>query len=286
MRLSVLMLMISILFLKNTALAQSIAIPGLPDEYSLPHTILKEAMKRQGLTPTFPHTNSGGSISDNRMQQDILDGKLDVFWSMTSIELEKKFTAIYIPVYRGLLGMRIPLVKQENINMFSNIQSLSQLKNFKAGTGKTWPDTKILEHNNLPVVKTLKYPNLFPMLEGDRFDYFPRGLHEPWQEIINNKKLNLAVEENILIRYTAPNYFFVNKNNPQLAEKLTQSLNQMIRSGEFSRLFFEADEIKSAINQANVKNRTIFEIDNPTLSKNTPINRKELWFDPLEVQGN
>jgi hypothetical protein len=285
MRLCALILVVSV-FLQHSVLAQSVAIPGLPDEYSLPHTLLKEAMKRQGMTPTFPHNNSGGNISDNRMQQDILDGKLDVFWSMTSTELENKFTPVYIPIYRGLLGMRIPLVKQENVNMFINIQSLSQLKSFKAGSGKTWPDTKILEYNNLPVVKTLKYPNLFRMLEGDRFDYFPRGLHEPWQEIINNKELNLAVENNILIRYTAPNYFFVNKDNTQLAEQLTQALNQMIRSGEFSRLFFEDGEVKSALNQANVKNRTVFEIDNPTLSKNTPINRKELWFDPLEVQGN
>ncbi len=52
--------------------------------------------------------------------------------------------------------MRISLVKHKNINMFAGIQSLFHLKRFKAGSGKTWPDSKILEHNNLPVVKTLK----------------------------------------------------------------------------------------------------------------------------------
>ena len=45
MRFCVLMLILCIFFLKNTVLAQSIAIPGLPDEHTLPHTILKEAMK-------------------------------------------------------------------------------------------------------------------------------------------------------------------------------------------------------------------------------------------------
>jgi hypothetical protein len=286
MRLRAVFLLVSI-FLQNTALAQSIAMPGLPSESSLPHTLLKETLKRQGITPSFPYdTIKGGDLSFTRMKQDMLDGKLDIFWSMTSSELEEDFNAIYIPIFRGLLGMRIPLVKQENVDMFAGVRSLSDLQNYKAGSGKTWPDTAILEHNNLPVVKTLKYQNLFPMLEGERFDYFPRGLHEPWQEITNNTELNLAVENNILIRYTAPNYFFVNKNNPQLADRITQSLNQMIRSGEFSRLFFLDNEVKNALKKANVKSRKVFEIDNPTLSKNTPVHRKELWFDPLEVQGN
>ncbi len=285
MRLYVLLFVVSV-FIQNTALAQSIAMPGLPDETSLPHTLLKEAMKLEGIAPTFPYEDmTGGDLSFNRMKQDMLNGKIDIFWSMTSVELEEEFNAIYIPIFRGLLGMRIPLVKQENINIFANIQSLSQLKRFKAGSGKTWPDTKILEHNNLPVVKTLKYPNLFRMLEGERFDYFPRGLHEPWQEIENNQALNLAVENNILIRYTAPNYFFVNKNNPALAEQLTELLNQLIYRGDFSKLFFQDKDVKNALSKANVHKRIVFDIDNPTLSKKTPTHRKELWFDPLEVKG-
>jgi len=286
MRLFIIIIFVSFI-MQNSVFAQSIAMPGRPDETSLPHTLLKEIMKRQNITPIFPYSDiKGGDLSFNRMKQDMLTGKLEIFWSMTSIELEQEFTAIYIPIFRGLLGMRIPLVKQENVNMFAGVNSLAELQNFKAGSGKTWPDTEILEHNALPVVKTLKYQNLFPMLEGGRFDYFPRGLHEPWQEIINNEQLNLAVENNILIRYTAPNYFFVAKDNLKLAKQLTGLLNELVDSGEFSKLFFADEEVKSALSKANVKNRIVFEIENPTLSENTPTARKELWFDPLEVRGN
>ncbi len=276
----------SLFTLSNSVIAETIAMPGKPTESSFPHTILKEVMKQGGLSPTFPYSDiKGGDLSFNRMQQDIISGKLDVFWSMTSKELEQEFIPIYIPIFRGLLGMRIPLVKKENTNMFANINNFKELIKYKAGSGKTWPDTKILEHNGIPVVKTLKYQNLFPMLEGGRFDYFPRGLHEPWQEIINNADLNLAVENNILIRYTAPNYFFVAKSNPQLAQKLTVLLNKLIENGDFVKLFFLDEEVKNALNNSNVKNRVVFEIENPTLSENTPISRKELWFNPLEVEG-
>jgi len=276
-----------LLCFQYTSAAQTLAMPGMPDETSLPHTLLKNVMKRANITPEFPYRDiKSGALSFNRMKQDILSGKIDIFWSMTSKELEQEFIPVYIPIFRGLLGMRIPLVKKENVNMFANISDINQLIKFKAGSGKAWPDTKILEHNNIPVVKTLKYQNLFPMLEGGRFDYFPRGLHEPWQEIINNKELNLGVEKNILIRYTAPNYYFVSKSKPELAKQLTDLLNELVENGDFAKYFFEDEEVNNALSRANVKNRTVFDIENPTLSENTPIHRKALWFNPLEVKGH
>lgn len=280
-------ILFAVLIFSGSSYAQSIAMPGRPDESKLPNKVLKEVMKRANITPIFPYDDiKGGDLSFNRIKQDMLIGKLDVFWSMTSQELEDEFIAVYIPIFRGLLGMRIPLVKEENVNMFANVNSLSDLKRYKAGSGKSWPDTEILEFNDLPVVKTLKYQNLFPMLEGERFDYFPRGLHEPWQEITDNEKLNLAVENNILIHYTAPNYFFVNKSNPELAQQLTELLEAFIESGEYAQYFFEDDEVRNALDRANVRNRVVFKIENPTLSDNTPIDNEELWFNPLEVQGN
>ncbi|MDN4503969.1 hypothetical protein QX776_16270 [Alteromonadaceae bacterium BrNp21-10] len=265
-------------------LAQTIAIPGKPTETKLPHTLLKAAITQAGMSYNFPYKDisNSGDLSFTRLSQDLNNGHVDVMWNMTSKEMEQQFTAIYIPIYRGLLGMRIPLVKKQNQDMFAGITQLAELARFKAGSGKFWPDTPILEFNGLTVVKTLKYQNLFPMLEGERFDYFPRGLHEPWQEIRNFPELNLAVENNLLLRYTAPNYFFVANNNKTLANKLTGAFNQMIASGQFSKMFFDDAEVQSALQQANVKKRTMFDIKNPNLSDKTPLHRAELWFDPRE----
>ena len=265
--------------------AQTVSIPGKPTEDKLPINILKAALKHINLEVNFPYQDSdSGDISFTRIAQDINNSQLDIFWSMTSKKMEQDFTPIYIPIYRGLLGMRIPIVKNKDKNLFSDIRSLTQLAKFKAGSGTFWPDAEIMKSNNLPVVTTLKYQNLFPMLEGGRFDYLPRGLHEPWQEILNVPELNLAVEKNILIRYTAPNYFFVSKNNHKLAKRLKNTFDFMIKSGEFSKLFFADKEVQNALIKANIKNRKIFDIQNPHLSDATPINQKELWFDPLRGQ--
>ncbi len=262
--------------------SQTIAMPGGPDEVTLSPVLLRAAMKELGISPTYPYTTmSAGNLSFTRIANDIENHKIDVFWSMTDNQMEERFTAIYIPIFRGLLGMRIPLVRKEHQNSFAHITTLLQFKEFRAGSGRSWADTKIMEYNGIPVVKTLKYQNLFPMLEGGRFDYFPRGIHEPWQEILDRPELNLAVENNILLRYTAPNYFFVAKDRPDLARQLTEGLEKLILSGEFNKLFFADQQVKTALKQANVKNRIVFDIENPTLSKRTPLNRKELWFDPM-----
>jgi len=265
--------------------AQTVSIPGKATEDKLPINMIKAALKHINLEVNFPYQASeSGDISFTRIAQDINNGQLDIFWSMTSKKMEQDFIPIYIPIYRGLLGMRIPIVKHSNKNIFADISSVTQLANYKAGSGTFWPDTEIMKSNDMQVVTTLKYQNLFPMLEGGRFDYFPRGLHEPWQEVLNVPELNLTVEKNVLIRYTAPNYFFVSKNNPKLAKSLKVVFDSMIESGEFSKLFFTDKEVQSALNKANIKNRKIFDIQNPHLSAATPLNQKELWFDPIRGQ--
>lgn len=260
--------------------AATVKLQSHSNDGSLPHKLLIEALERAGLAYTHPYENHL-DISDTRIHNDIKTGGLDVMWSMTSMQLEQDFQALYFPLFRGLLGMRLALVKSERKDILRNVNSLEDLKNFTAGQGKTWPDTQILEANRLNVVKTLKYPSLFYMLEGERFDYYPRGLNEPWGEVERYKELDLVVDPHVLLKYRAPLYFFVNKNNQELAQKLSRSLAQMVGDGSFNKLFFEDSQVQSALTQANLKQRVLIELENPFLSDATPLDRAELWFDPL-----
>ncbi|KMT64167.1 hypothetical protein XM47_15765 [Catenovulum maritimum] len=228
----------------------------------------------------FMDDGTGIQLSEAKLHNDLLNDKIHIIWTLTSKSHEEKFQAIYIPIYRGMYGMRIPIVTKQNQNIFHGVKTLDDLKKFKAGQGSFWADTKILQANNLPVVKELKYINLFHMLEGDRFDYFPRGIPEPWAEIEREQALDLVVESNIMIRYTAPFYFFVNKSNKKLASYLTASLNSLISSGEYNKMFYSHPDIKSALNKANLKQRNVIHLKNPELTSATPTDRAELWFDP------
>ncbi|WP_462151884.1 hypothetical protein [Pseudoalteromonas xiamenensis] len=262
-------------------MAQPIKLQSYSQDSSLPHKLLVKALERAHLNYTHPY-ESDKDISNARILNDVKTGQLDVMWSMTSKELEQEYQAIYIPLFRGLLGMRVAIVTQHNEHLFKQVRSLDDLKRFTAGQGKTWPDTAILKANQLPVVTTLKYPNLFFMLEGERFDYFPRGVNEPWDEIVSHADLGLTVDPYLVIKYTAPLYFFVSKNNTTLAVALEKSLNDMVQDGTFNTMFFGDNQVKTVLSKAHLSERLILTIDNPALSAKTPLSRKELWFNPLE----
>lgn len=269
-----------VLLISFFSYGEPIKLQSYSKDTSLPHKLLIAALNNANLDYSHPY-ESDKDISNARILNDVKIGQLDVMWSMTSQSLEQNYQAIYIPLFRGLLGMRLAIVTQQNAELFKHVNNIADLKKFRAGQGKTWPDTTILKDNGLNVVTTLKYPNLFPMLEGGRFDYFPRGVNEPWDEIVNHRDLNLTVDPYVLLKYTAPLYFFVAKENTQLAQKLTQSLNDMVKDGSFNSMFFSDSQVQMVLQKALLKQRIIIPLSNPNLSSMTPLSRSELWFDPL-----
>jgi len=215
----------------------------------------------------------------SRTMNEIESGDVDIMWTATDQEKEDLMLPIRIPLYKGLFGYRIFIINKDNQAKFKNVQTFDDLKKLTLGQGTAWADTKILEANGLNVVKTMKYPSLIYMVDGGRFDAFPRGVHEPWAEVKNYPKLNLMVEPNLMLVYKMPFYLFVNKNNSSLAKDIEQGFNQAIADGSFNKHFFANPAVKEVIENANLRNRKIFELKNPSLPEKTPVDRAELWLD-------
>jgi hypothetical protein len=222
------------------------------------------------------------NFTQARANEEVKTGRLDLIWTTTGKETEEKLEAVRIPLFKGLLGCRIFIINKNNQFKFDNIQTFEDLKKLTYGQGKTWADGKILEANGLKVIKTNKYENLFHMVEGERFDAFPRGVHEPFGEIEKRPNLNLAVEKNILLIYKMDLYLYTSKANSKLAKELEDGFNKAIADGSFDKLFYSSPQVKDIVEKANMKNRKVFYLDNPTLSKETPLDRKELWANPKD----
>jgi ABC-type amino acid transport substrate-binding protein len=222
--------------------------------------------------------------SQVKIMEEVSTGKLDAFWNSSNIEKEERFNAVRIPLYKGLLGNRIFIIHKDNQHKFDNIKTLEDLKKITIGQGKTWADTKILESNGLTVVKANKYESLFFMVDGGRFDAFSRGVHEPFGELASHPSLkNLTVEKNLMLVYRMPFYLFVTKENKTLARDLEAGLNAAIADGSFDAVFYGDPSVQDVLAKADMKNRRAIYLENPTLSKETPLDRKELWFDPKSI---
>ena len=122
------------------------------------------------------------------------------------------------------------------------------------------------------------YEGLFHMLINDRFDYFPRGVNEIFQEhTIRQKSLpQMVIEPTKALYLPLPTYVFVSPKHPELAQRIETGLRAIIQDGSFNRLFrkFHQDNIR----KANLDQREIFTLDNPLLPADSPIENNELWI--------
>jgi hypothetical protein len=219
-------------------------------------------------------------MKSTRAIDSLMKNSIDVVWGMTSIERENKALAVRIPLLKGLLGHRIFLIREGEQVRFSQIQTYEQLQTLSAGQDGLWPDTAILKYNGLSVVSGTSYSGLFSMLQRKRFDYFPRGVHEPWQEMITHKKQKLTIEQTLLIRYKSPVFFFVGNNNQKLHSILERGLQIAVADGSFDKLLYNHQITKQIFEQANIDKRIIFDLQNPLLSLATQkiLNDTSLWY--------
>jgi len=237
-------------------------------------------------TPYKLQMVDSGEMTQARTLDDVAAGKIDLFWTATDTELEKVLLPVRIPLYKGLLGHRIFIIRKGDQSRFDSVRSFEDLKRFKFGQGTTWADTKILEANGLTVVKAMKYASLFYMLDGERFDAFPRGVQEPWAELASHSDLNLVEEKHLMLVYRMPFYLFTGLQNKKLAADLELGFNRAIADGSFDKVFYSSPLVQSVIEKANLDQRLVLEINNPNLPKETPLNRSELWLDIKDLKSH
>jgi ABC-type amino acid transport substrate-binding protein len=258
-----------------------INVPRLDVKVDPNETYIQELLKQiifhsprpYKLVPTQGRMLQGRSIYEMTKA----NGSVDIMWSMTTDEREKKLIPIRIPVEKGLIGWRIGLITSKMKKAFANIKKLDDLKPYTAGQGINWPDVDILKANHLTVLTSNAYDPLFAMLEAGRFDYFPRSIFEIWGDVANHHQHQIEVEQNFVLHYPTACYFFITPRRPILAEDLRIGFEKIIANGIFERLFQKYHQ--TSIERANLKQRTVIHLKNPLLTPTSmPMHRPELWF--------
>jgi len=244
--------------------------------YNNPTSIMMDYLHR-AMQVTTPEYGDYELIESAKMEQgrSLLEmakeenSKLDIASYAPTIEREKLAIPIRIPILSGLMGYRICLIKENGQAVFDGIANKQQLidKNITIGQHQDWPDTTILRANNIEVQTTHKKDLLFQQLVRGRFDCFSRGTSEIYAEYLQYSTQGITIENNLLIYYPLPIFFFVNKSRPLLAQRLQLGLQRLIASGEFDAIF---DHVFSPIiADLKLTERTVIYLHNPTLSEET-----------------
>lgn len=201
-----------------------------------------------------------------------------VIWTMTDRQREETMLPIRIPLFKGLFGKRVFIIRKEDQVLFDRIKSRADLAQMIAGQGVNWPDVNILQANELPVTTAATVESLFKMLKARRFDYFPRGVSEAWFELAGQQDKGLVVEKNLMLVYTAPVYYFVNKNNVELAKRIERGLEAMIADGSFDEFFYSHTRTREGLNEVMATPRLMIYLDNPVLPDILPTDEK-YWLN-------
>lgn len=245
--------------------------------------LLKEALRRSG--KVYQVEQMSTQMNQKRNVEEALAGTVDVFWSMTSKQLEETVLPVRIPLFKGLLGNRLLIIRKSDEAKFAQVKTLADFKQLTAGQNRYWPDASILEANGVPVVTSYQYANLYPMLEGGRFDYLALGAQEIGDELASHPDPALKIDTHILLQYRSPAYFFVSPKRPELAAAILAGLENMISDGSFDEMFNRELKIEQLYRDAQFEQRVIIRLDTPDLSPLTPIDRPELWLDLFSMQG-
>lgn len=216
---------------------------------------------------------------ESRSTLSIAKGLYDIHWMHTSERRESVLRPVRIPLYKGLVGWRLLVIAQGDLERFAGIEQLEDLAQFSAVQGHDWPDSQILSRNDFAVVETTSWEGMFKMLYAGRVDFFPRSVIEAWDEVERFSEFDLVVEPNLALHYPTAYYFFVHQDNRELAAVIELGLNRAIEDGSFDELFMA--HFEEAIQRSKISQRRVLELENPLFRRTeAPLNRPELWFKP------
>ncbi|AXT39057.1 amino acid ABC transporter substrate-binding protein [Alteromonas sp. BL110] len=251
--------------LPHTVLRLPNVHPGRDSVYSYAKTLLTEALRiTQSQYGTFELIVSDQETAQERQLRSLEHNMLDVTWSVTSTERERQFIPIRIPIMAGLFGKRALFVKEGDVRL-KEVKNLVTLQQFRAVLGYDWPDTKIFRANDIPVLETT-YRASFRIVSEGFADMFPRSVMEINEEFADkNLSKGLTIDDNLIISYPSPIFFFVGSDNQALAGRIAEGLLMLFETGKFQELLLAHKNFKEGMTLT--EGRTIIEIDNPLLSE-------------------
>lgn len=205
-------------------------------------------------------------------------GLINIFIAPASKHWESETIPIKIPIRLGLLSYRLLLVNKHEVEKFSTINSLADLKKLTAGLQRDWVTTNVFKASNIKAVLGHNFEGLFLMLNKNRFDYIPRAIYEIFDELDNRQSQlqNVVIEPTLALYIPMGTYVYVSPEHPEIAERIEFGLRAMVESGELKRILFKY--YQQNIIDADLKNRKIITINNPYYLDSNVLSNDELWL--------
>jgi len=233
---------------------------------------------RQAGGPAFDLRPYAESVTQNRGISLLQAGTIDVIALGTNTERESRMLPIKVDISRGVIGYRVFLISASDQDRIARLDDEAFRTQLTFGMNSQWADLPVMRANGYTVVTTTDYERLFDMLAARRFDALPRGIGEAAIELDARRDSfpDLAIEQTRALYFPYPIYFWVSRDNKQLAGWIEQGLRAALADGSLRKLFesYHAPMMK-ALAQSR---RHVIRLDNPVLpAGSAPVDTKWWW---------
>lgn len=235
-----------------------ISIPTTSESSSLHIDFVKEllAIIVESQNYSLNIIYQGSEVNQSRTIKLLSDGDtINLDWAALTDERQRLLATIDIPIYQGMIGWRVLYIRKNNVDTFSDIETLEQLKMLTAVQRFDWADYEILKNNGIKVEGNMSYEGQSKAVVAGLVDYYPRSVIEAVKEISAPFNSGLMIEPNLLLKYPSGYYFYVKKEDHKLAQIITQGFQKVIDNGQYQHLFdrYFADDLKQLkLEQRNV----------------------------------
>lgn len=246
---------------RATQVTVKLVIPGPSTPFKVRNPFVEKLLKiifaKQNINLKLEYAKE--NISQGRALKELNNsGVIDLTWSVTTHEREQSLLPIRIPLYQGFIGWRVFIIHKDNQPTFDKVNSVSGLGELLAIQRFDWPDHQIFVENNLDVDGSLPFAQMYKAIENGLADYFPRSVLEVTRELNALQSEQLVVENTLLLKYPASYYFFVGKNNHELAKTITKGFELVLADGSYQILFQES--FGNALKALNLKQRKVIHL--------------------------
>lgn len=251
--------------------------------------LLRQALSKGAAGRPVPELMETSVMEQGRAIHELNRGAIiDVYWMGTNIEREQQLRAIRIPLDRGLIGYRRFIIRADRQAEFNNIVTSADLKRLLGCQGLDWPDVDIMRASDLRVTEVAVLEGLYQQVVAKRCDYFPRGFYEAVPELTQRRVAypELMEYQHLVLHYPFAIYFFVRRENEELAQWIESGLEQMIDSGEFLA-YIKSHPLTSHVfplHKNSLPSRTIH-IANPFMPGDTDYTNTRYWFQPADFSA-
>lgn len=184
---------------------------------------------------------------------------------------------IDLPICNGLLGHRLLIVNKGAEDKFRQVSTLEQLRKMTVGVPATWADADLFRKSQFSVYEHGLLEDIFQLLRDRLIDFTTLGANEVETTFQHYSAAaqNLAIESSLLIYYPLPLVFYVNPNQPELAQRLQAGLSELVTHGELQTIFNTYHA--GIVERLALPTRNLLTLNNPYLPASLKHYRPTLW---------